>query len=262
MMMEFLAGFSKTSHQEPEEPVVWLDESTNLTWELKTKDNWELMYYRNNSAKQQPAEHLVQNQISIKEDCLTADDYARHLNEIKLGGYSDWRLPTINELRSLYDKVTKSMNRGVSGMSRIAYISADHDEANTLIFDYKTGTIGKYDINNLLWVRCVCGETPPFLEHHHVVDSFTMFYRVAEGLNNILKTKENVLQYVYTSGYLKNYYPDLPPVDEELQLQARRWFNETAFAFNCFPATVMHSRFEENTQLELIQQWGLWRPTK
>ncbi len=259
MITKFLAWLSKTSHKEPKEPNVWLDESTNLTWELKTKDNWELMYYSNDSAKQRPTEYQIQNQVKINEDCLTAEDYVRHLNEIMHGGYSDWRLPTINELRSLYDKETKSMNYGVSSLSRIAYLSADHDETNTLIFDYGIGDVGKYDINNLLWVRCVRGETPPFLEHHHEVESFTMFYGVVKGLNKILKTKENALQYVYTSQYLNKYHPGLPPIDEELQLQARRWFNETAFAFNCFPATSMYSHFEKNTQLELIQQWGLWR---
>jgi hypothetical protein len=56
-------------------PLVWTDPDTNLTW-----------------------------QVDIDERDFTRDeafDYAKELNKQNYGGYNDWKVPTINELRTL-----------------------------------------------------------------------------------------------------------------------------------------------------------------
>jgi formylglycine-generating enzyme required for sulfatase activity len=42
-----------------------------------------------------------------------ANEYAREMNEKKLGGHSDWRLPTIHEASSLFDE--EKLNKDFKG---------------------------------------------------------------------------------------------------------------------------------------------------
>jgi len=59
---------------------VWIDEETELMWELKQKNNIDETYTWGEALK-----------------------YAEQLNKEKYAGYDDWRVPTVIELQSLVD---------------------------------------------------------------------------------------------------------------------------------------------------------------
>ena len=84
------ARFIAPKHAAEASPITWTDPQTNLTW--AGKDNGA------NVTRQQ------------------AIDYCRNLT---LAGYRDWRLPTIDEVQTLYD--TSVSKPGIWGVNRVVY---------------------------------------------------------------------------------------------------------------------------------------------
>lgn len=51
----------------------------------------------------------LDNEVSYAE----AEKYAKEMNEKKLGGYEDWRMPTVHEAASIFDK--EKLNKDFKG---------------------------------------------------------------------------------------------------------------------------------------------------
>ncbi len=72
----------------PADATAWVmvrDNLTGLTWEVKTSENYD-------------------DRLTWEE----ADEFVGELNSDKLGGHSDWRLPTVSELAFIIDRGTHS----------------------------------------------------------------------------------------------------------------------------------------------------------
>ena len=69
---------AKESIRVEDNTLTWKDKDTGLIWEMKNEENIEDAY--------------------TWEEAFS---YAEELNEMNYGGFNDWRVPTINELKTL-----------------------------------------------------------------------------------------------------------------------------------------------------------------
>lgn len=67
---------SKAAAAELDQNPTWADSTTGLTWTRKS--------YSGNGE-------------------MTSDDYQKYCTNLNLGGYADWRLPTVDQLAAIYD---------------------------------------------------------------------------------------------------------------------------------------------------------------
>ena len=112
----------------------WYDEDTNLLWEIKTSENIERTY--------NPKEIL---------------EYAKKLNRENYGGYNDWRVPTLDELKTLLTDekyngfyIKKPLSKNI--YSYWHYSSSNNDNKNYCIH-FGNKSINYYNDNN--FIRCV-----------------------------------------------------------------------------------------------------------
>lgn len=89
--------------------MIWFDELTNLTWELKEKK--EVLY----------------NKLNWEEGL----EYAVQRNIEKFEGFDDWRVPNVNELRTLLNRKTP-----VNSDITTVFWSCEDTSPNTAYFVY------------------------------------------------------------------------------------------------------------------------------
>ncbi len=112
--------------------IIWTDSATNLM--LSKQDN---------------GSDLNWNQ---------ANDYCSNL---RLGGYSHWRLPTIDELKGIYDKRQNVEGRHIKGEIRLTVWSAWSGDRNPSglapVLDFGSGSSNPHplDLSNLTRALCV-----------------------------------------------------------------------------------------------------------
>lgn len=235
------------------EDLVWFDESTQLTWELKNDENVDHMFFHSKKTTIELSEsHIKQYQITFHPQFRDAGSYVDHLNDTNYGGYSDWRAPTSSELQSLYNKEAGCVALPVRQRCKVAYITVKRDDENMLIFDYAKGVPQAYPKNNVLWFRAVRGETPEVLKSFHSISSKALFCVIANKISENLGTKENVIMFLYGGS------PSSPESKQRLE-KAKKDFGVDAVSFNAFPGTQMFDAFCSNSYKELYLQWGLWR---
>lgn len=153
--------------------LAWIDESTNLMWEVKNRENLDHMYvWHKRYIKNEPA-------IGTFDTVTDATSYVERLNTKTYAGFSDWRLPTVEELESLINPdsdgyfIKKPLQKntltaywtdtpsqvwnvyrpkGESPFSR--WKETAHIPAIKIVDFQKPGT-GDYAPENTLWIRCV-----------------------------------------------------------------------------------------------------------
>ncbi|NLH47419.1 MAG: DUF1566 domain-containing protein [Myxococcales bacterium] len=89
----------------PEPPAgTWIDYNTNLMWEKEIAENSSILYYQWEKA-------------------------IGYCDSLELAGFSDWRLPTISELRSLVRGCEATMTGGACGVTDECTVTDCQNEA-------------------------------------------------------------------------------------------------------------------------------------
>lgn len=156
--------------------LAWVDESTNLMWEVKNKDNIDFMYvWHTNKAGNVPIGKNQKYETDIKD----ATSYVARFNENQYAGFNDWRLPTLEELTSLIDRkeINIFIKKPLQNNTSPAYWTST---PNLIVDVYKSRSLDRdfratahipqvrivdfikdddsplgYKPENSLWVRCV-----------------------------------------------------------------------------------------------------------
>lgn len=116
----------------------WIDEETGLMWEVKNDKN--------------------KNLIMSQKETLA---YADNLNIIEYSGFTDWRVPTLKELKTLLSKTKKNflfIKTPLSKNTNYGYwTSTKYDENFYMTVNFHNGKEIKSEKHNFDYVRCVRG---------------------------------------------------------------------------------------------------------
>ena len=159
--------------------LAWVDESTNLMWEVKNRESLEHMYvWHKRYVKGAPTDGAT-GSMSYEMEIRDATSYVERLNTNKYAGFSDWRLPMVEELESLIDPdgdncfIKKPLQKNTSpaywtdtpttvvNVCRPKGSSPFHNWkdgahiAAIKIVDFQKPSTGNYAPNKTLWLRCV-----------------------------------------------------------------------------------------------------------
>lgn len=136
----------------------WIDKDTGLMWEVKTKENIEHSYVW---SKEEIEKVVFPKELT--DDIKDAFSYAQKLNTNNHAGFSDWRVPTIEELKTLVTEEENNSNCIKYPLSKNNAVASYYWSSTTYAYyasgawfvsfnyDYQSGS---YKINSS-HVRCV-----------------------------------------------------------------------------------------------------------
>jgi hypothetical protein len=152
--------------------LAWVDQETNLMWEVKNKENigfWYVWHTKN------VKNVTFEVKSHFEEEIYDCTSYIKRMNENNYAGFSDWGLPTVEELKSLINEegneyfIKKPLSSNTfpaywTGTPKIAvnvYKTRYSDWKDTAyiptvyIVDFKQPMVNAYSPDNALWIRCV-----------------------------------------------------------------------------------------------------------
>lgn len=148
--------------------LAWVDNDTNLMWEVKNKNNINAMYTWH---KRFEDAALAQNNKWLEPEVIDCHSYVERMNRERYAGFDNWRLPTKDELLTLLidDLSVKSPLANnccpaywsdTPTMALHAYkFTPDWRSEGYIdgiwIIDVKKGEALGYKPENTLWLRCV-----------------------------------------------------------------------------------------------------------
>ena len=146
--------------------LAWKDTETNLMWEIKNEENIKHCYVW---SKEDIAESIKNGwDTYLTDDVKDAFSYAKKLNKINYCGFNDWRVPTIDELKTIltkeeseivgYANTNYYIKRPLSKNTTHWYWSSS-SSANSSSYAWSVYFNNGYAYNsnkvNSLYVRCV-----------------------------------------------------------------------------------------------------------
>lgn len=147
------------------------DLTTGLMWEVKTSANkndtfthWDdIDAYQKTSPTGGPAEKPTRADIDLSTNSL---GYVKNVNNSALCGFTDWRLPMLEELQGLVDygsstspKIDKTWFP--NSVDTITWTSSKvSNDEYVLIADFRTGLTAAWARNQFKSIRLVRGELP------------------------------------------------------------------------------------------------------
>ena len=138
----------------------WIDTDTGLMWEIKTEENIEHYYVWSKEEIQ-----TALRPKNLTDDVKDTFSYAKKLNANNHAGFSDWRVPTIEELQTLlreqenndyHIKYPLSKNTAISFFSYYWSSTTNADGTGSAwIVGFRSGN--QYDVHKTYssYVRCV-----------------------------------------------------------------------------------------------------------
>lgn len=150
----------------------WVDSETGLMWEVKNSSNIKYMYVWSKSRVANVAES---NKVWMEPDVKDCEIYIERMNAMNYAGHDDWRLPAMDELKTILHRNEKglvnvkpplSVNcmRGAWSdtpalMSYVFRFTGDwRNEAHiptVFVLDLSTMSAAPYDPGYTLWIRAV-----------------------------------------------------------------------------------------------------------
>ena len=192
--------------------LAWFDADTQLIWEIKSKETVQCMYFWDESEIKYTPNH----QGSIHEDKVKdINSYIQNLNATAYAGYKDWRLPSFEELETLIgppfetESGTYHIKKPLAKNTSPAYWTsttnddegiASFEKSSTaaIIVDFTKPMLGKYDLSNNLWVRCVRGGRTSQKEDAKIISEIT------QGVTSRINSKKVAYQFVLEELYGAN----------------------------------------------------------
>jgi len=94
---------------------------------------------------------------------LTWQEAVEYVKRFRLGGYSDWRLPTVDELEELHERGSENPIRAPFRVHALMWSSTTSTETHALFYNYwvgMSGTLPKDDTTSQCRVFCVRSVEP------------------------------------------------------------------------------------------------------
>ena len=159
----------------------WIDADTGLMWEIKTKENIEYEYVWSKEWIEEWIEealspedltddfsylfkyidHIDSIQF-IKDDIKDAFSYSQKLNKKNYAGFSNWRVPTLEELETLLTEETNNdlyikypLSKNTASNVYWSSTTNAYSTGGAWIVYFSNGLQGTYNKAHSYYVRCV-----------------------------------------------------------------------------------------------------------